>query len=196
MATKKLFLQYREELAAGGIPIDGVTISDAGVCGVYETAAEVPTQLDDVRSYVTIEYDYDESAEIFQNLVLNATKDGFDKKWPGKTREEQIQLDQLAMEINRARETQGLRSKQINKFASVAIERLEGWKMSRAQQQDALAGNNTKTMALYQEIEDIRVKSNEEQAKIAALDPSTAEGRAAIKGYNPNFISEPEVPGI
>ena len=186
MANK--FLHYRKNPAAGGIYTEGGSVLKdvSGVVGVYDTAEEVPQNMDNQwETFVTVEYDWDPTVDTVHNLVLNAAEDGFDKKWTGKTIAEQRQAHHDEQKVEAFKEKKAQLKLKINTTAANYIERLEGWKLKRAEQQDFISGGTDKRTAIYQEIEDIRVASNNKQAELAPLDPTTLVGQNALQAFNP-----------
>ena len=186
MANK--FLHYRKNPAEGGIYTEGgeVLKDVSGVVGVYDTAEEVPQNMDNQwETFVTVEYDWDPTVDTVHNLVLNAAEDGFDKKWTGKTIAEQRQAHHDEQKIEAFKEKKAQLKLKINTTATNHIERLEDWKLKRAEQQDFISGGTDKRTAIYQEIEDIRVASNNKQAELAPLDPTTSVGQNALQAFNP-----------
>lgn len=186
MANK--FLHYRKNPTAGGIYTEGgAVLKDvSGVVGVYDTAEEVPQNMDNQwETFVTVEYDWDPTVDTVHNLVLNAAEDGFDKKWTGKTIAEQRQAHHDEQKVEAFKEKKAQLKVKINTTAANYIERLEGWKLKRAEQQDFISGGTDKRTAIYQEIEDIRVASNNKQAELAPLDPTTSVGQNALQAFNP-----------
>tara|TARA_B100001996_G_C18657479_1_gene591767 strand:- start:61 stop:699 length:639 start_codon:yes stop_codon:yes gene_type:complete len=191
MANK--FLHYRKNPAAGGIYTEGgAVLKDvSGVVGIYDTAAEVPQNMDnDWETFVTVEYDWDPTVDSIHNLVLNAAGTGFDKKWSGKTVAEQLQAHHDEQKVLKFKEKKAQLKKQINNKASTLIERLEGWKLQKAEQQDFLSGGTDKRTAVYQEIENIRAASNVKQAELSPHDPTTLVGQNALNVFDPHGWGE------
>ena len=192
MANK--FLLYRKDPAAdGGIRVnrqggegDGVLVSHAGVVGVYDTAADVPQNPPPISGceYVTVEYDFDPEVELTQNLILNAAEDGFDKRWPGKTKAEQIDLDIARMRDERALEMKQQHKNFITSTQSSRIEKLLGagnWKEQKAKMQDFQAGNTQKQDALYAAIQKVHDDGNAHEGAVDALTDA-----AAIEAFDPS----------
>lgn len=191
MANK--FLHYRKNPAAGGIYTEGgeVLKDVSGVVGIYDAADQVPQNMDnDWETFITVEYDWDPTVDTIHNLVLNAAEDGFDKKWTGKTIAEQLQAHHDEQKVLQFKEKKAQLKKQINNKASTLIERLEGWKLQKAEQQDFLSGGTDKRTAVYQEIENIRAASNVKQAELSPHDPTTLVGQNALKAFDPHGWGE------
>ena len=187
MANK--FILYREHPQGGDVS-DGNLRDNAGVTGIYDSAAEVPAianiDIPGITKHYVIEYDWDPTVDTVHNLVLNAAKTGFDKKWTGKTVAEQLELHhQENIEIE-YKEKKWRHAKAINVIAGERIEKLEGWRIERAKQQDFLAGTTSAQTAAYQAIEDVRASSNVKQGTLSPLDPTTAAGRAALDVFDPH----------
>ncbi len=185
MANK--FILYREN-PKGGIVSDGVLKDNSEVIGIYDSAADVPSNTDipGVIKHYVIEYDWDPTVDTVHNLVLNASKDGFDKKWTGKTVAEQLELHHQENIDREYKELKWRLSKAINVTAGERIEALEGWRIERAKQQDFLAGTTSAQTAIYQTIEDIRSASNVKQNDLSPIDPLTPAGRAALDAFDPS----------
>tara|TARA_B100001996_G_scaffold326899_1_gene273526 strand:+ start:2245 stop:2901 length:657 start_codon:yes stop_codon:yes gene_type:complete len=197
MANK--FILYREH-PKGGIVSDGVLRDNSQVIGIYDSAADVPVpskiDIPDIAKHYVIEYDWDPTVDTVHNLVLNASKDGFDKKWTGKTVAEQRELHhQENIEIQ-YKEKKWRHARAINVIAGERIEKLEGWRIERAKQQDFLAGTTSNQTSAYQAIEDVRASSNVKQAELSPIDPTTAAGRAAIDAFDPYDFGAGEEDGL
>lgn len=195
MANK--FILYREHPKGGDIS-DGNLRDSSGVIGIYNSAAEVPpdVDMDNISKHYIIEYDWDPTVDTVHNLVLNAAKTGFDKKWTGKTVAEQLELHhQENIEIE-YKEKKWRIAKAINVIAGERIEKLEGWRIERAKQQDFLAGTTSAQTSAYQAIEDVRVSSNSKQSTLSPIDPTTAAGRAALDAFDPYDFGNADADGL
>ena len=122
MANK--FLHYRKNPTAGGIYTEGgAVLKDvSGVVGVYDTAEEVPQNMDNQwETFVTVEYDWDPTVDTVHNLVLNAAEDGFDKKWTGKTIAEQRQAHHDEQKVEAFKEKKAQLAIKINTTAGIIV---------------------------------------------------------------------------
>ncbi len=180
------FAHYRKNPPSGGILINqNVLVETAQLYGVYDTA---PVAISAAEGDIVIEV-ADDAIDLENNVpanyVLNAAENGFDIRWPGKTKAEQIDLEIAAMRETRARETKEAHKQYVRMLANNKIEELEGadkWKIEKAKGQDMIYGGNTRTLAIYQAIEDVRKANNVKCDEIDAL-----SGAAEIEAYNPEF---------
>ena len=180
------FAHYRKNPPSGGILINqNVLVETAQLYGVHDVA---PTIIDSENGDIIVEV-ADDAIDLENNVpanyVLNAAENGFDIRWPGKTKAEQIDLElELTREV-RAREDKEAMKQYVRMVACNRIEALEGadkWKIEKAKGQDMIYGGNTRTLAIYQAIEDVRKANNVKCDEIDAL-----SGAAAIEAYNPEF---------
>tara|TARA_B100001996_G_scaffold304133_1_gene245003 strand:- start:110 stop:646 length:537 start_codon:yes stop_codon:yes gene_type:complete len=119
-------------------------------------------------NWKVFDVDHDPATDYLLSYELNAAGDALVNPFAGKTIAEQTSLV-VAREFERktARE-KGVKKHQIKILAGETIEGLE-WKINRAKDIDAINGNNNALRAVYQEREDIRVKSNAAEAEVDAL---------------------------
>ncbi len=180
------FVHYRKDPAAGGIMINGeVLVSQAQVIAVYDTNSNIHLEspLDIVIEVADGTIDLEDNVPA--NYVLNAAGNGFDLRWAGKTKAEQIDLEIELMREQRALENKASLKSYVRMIATERIEKLEGsdmWKIEKAKGQDMIYGGNSRTLAIYQAIEDVRKANNDKCDEIDAL-----SGAPAIEAYNPEY---------
>jgi len=118
--------------------------------------------------YKIFDVDYDPSTDYISSYELNAAGTALVNPFAGKTIAEQTTLVEQRYESRKINSKKGIKKHQIKILAKDAIEAL-AWKINRAKDIDAVNGNTNALRAVYQEREDIRVKSNAAEAEVAAM---------------------------
>tara|TARA_B100001996_G_scaffold294440_1_gene234685 strand:+ start:1752 stop:2294 length:543 start_codon:yes stop_codon:yes gene_type:complete len=160
-------------------------LEGAGAIGAYPSREACPVE--DGDDDLVIEYAYDVSTEDLRSLRLSADKTTITNKHPGKTKDEQI-----ALNINEQKSEilAGKKERLKNRISVWTKEILEewDWKTEKAQEQDFLAGNNNKMVALATERKKIRDDGNTLRAQVDALADD-----AAVDAFDFRYITKDEV---
>lgn len=141
-------------------------LKGAGAVMAYPTREACPVE--DGDDDLVIEYAYDVSTEDLRSLRLSDDKTTITNKHPGKTLDEQIALniaEQRAENLSLKKERLKTR---IGVWTGEILEEWD-WKTQKAEEQDFLAGNNNKMVALATERKKIRDDGNTLVAQVEAL---------------------------
>tara|TARA_B100001250_G_scaffold175264_1_gene150726 strand:- start:51 stop:593 length:543 start_codon:yes stop_codon:yes gene_type:complete len=157
-------------------------LEGAGALSVYPTKESCPVE--DGDDDLVIEYAYDISTEDLRSLRLSADKTTITNRHPGKTKDEQISLN---IGEEKAEILAGKKERLKSRISVWTKEILEewDWKTEKAEEQDFLAGNNTKMVALATERKKIRDDGNSLRAQVDAL--ADAE---AVDGFDFRYVSK------
>lgn len=141
-------------------------LKGAGAVMAYPTREACPVE--DGDDDLVIEYAYDVSTEDLRSLRLSDDKTTITNKHPGKTLDEQIALniaEQRAENLSLKKERLKTR---IGVWTHEILEEWD-WKTQKAEEQDFLAGNNNKMVALATERKKIRDDGNTLVGQVDAL---------------------------
>ena len=142
------------------------TADENGARGIYPDRASCPVE--DGEDDLVIEYAFDSSTEDIRSLQLSADKKTITNKYPGKTLAEQQVLIRDAEEAKKLEFRKANAKARVSAWTGELLENMD-WKTERAEEQDFLAGNNAKMVALAAERKKIRDDGNAHQAKVDAL---------------------------
>ena len=138
----------------------------AGATNWYTDRALCPVL--DTDDDLVIEYDFDPSTECLQSLRLSDDKKTLTNAHPGKTRDEQWQIfkdAEAALSLQFRKDDAKAR---VSAYAKELLEEMD-WETEKAEEQDFLAGNNNKMVALATKRKKIRDDGNAHLAKVDAL---------------------------
>ena len=152
-----------------------------GARGIYPDKASCPVE--DSDDDLVIEYAFDASTEDIRSLQLSADKKTITNKYPGKTLAEQRVLIKDAEEASKLNFRKISAKGRVSSWTGELLDHMD-WKTERAEEQDFLAGNNNKMVALATERKKIRDDGNAHQAKVDAL-----TDEAAVLAFDARYTS-------
>tara|TARA_B100001996_G_scaffold351143_1_gene310980 strand:+ start:901 stop:1446 length:546 start_codon:yes stop_codon:yes gene_type:complete len=138
----------------------------AGATNWYTDRALCPVL--DTDDDLVIEYDFDPSTECLQSLRLSDDKKTLTNAHPGKTRDEQWQIFKDAEAATALKFRKDDAKARVSAYARELLEEMD-WETEKAEEQDFLAGNNNKMVALATKRKKIRDDGNAHRAKVDAL---------------------------
>ena len=138
----------------------------AGATDWYADKALCPVL--DTDDDLVIEYEFDPSTECLQSLRLSADKKTLTNAHTGKTRDEQWQIFKDAETAKSLQFRKDDAKARVTAWTKELLEDTD-WQTEKAEEQDFLAGNNNKMLALATKRKKIRDDGNAHQAKIDAL---------------------------
>ena len=150
----------------------------------WDPSVENPDYL---QRHKVFEGDIDLDENLLCCYVLNDAGDGVVNPYAGKTKAEQDVLHTAARKLQIAA---ALKADKLIEIKTATGSKLEdqysssGWRHEKAAETDLLNGNNAAMTALATEKKAIRDAGNAHGATLAALDPTTDAGAAAIEAFD------------
>tara|TARA_B100001778_G_scaffold329998_1_gene331826 strand:- start:44 stop:571 length:528 start_codon:yes stop_codon:yes gene_type:complete len=151
----------------------------------YDPSVDNPKYLEHRKVFAGKDINFDE--DLLCCYELNAAGDDLVNPYAGKTKAEMMTLHDAAKKLKTAKQMKGQKLLEVKTSTALKLEdeySPAGWRHEKASETDLLNGNNDAMTKLAQEKKAIRDAGNAHEATLAALDPDTDAGAAAIIAFD------------